>query len=272
MRLCDALRQTISEYGSGAVSGESLPELLSQRGAFDGCPGLRDAVNAFAALGLGRELSLLSHDDRSGLLSFVSRTSEALVAKGGIREDLARYTAESIASALGLSDREPEEPSPDGESLDHGSGDGTQEAGAAGNPAGMYRLVSPSLQKRLSGARNQGLSPSLLAGGRGRKSALFSVSWHGPEKEAPGAEDAGHFLELGEMSYYGEGAPQDYREAAKWFIKAAEHGRRGGRALSWQDAPLGSRGQERSRRGRPAPEESRRERKCPGPVDAGRHV
>lgn len=62
MRLCDALRQTISEYGSGAVSGESLPELLSQRGAFDGCLGLRDAVNAFAALGLGRELSLLSHD------------------------------------------------------------------------------------------------------------------------------------------------------------------------------------------------------------------
>ena len=100
MRLCDALRQTISEYGSGAVSGESLPELLSQRGAFDGCPGLRDAVNAFAALGLGRELSLLSHDDRSGLLSFVSRTSEALVAKGGIREDLARYTAARLPSGF----------------------------------------------------------------------------------------------------------------------------------------------------------------------------
>ena len=31
------------------------------------------------------------------------------------------------------------------------------------------------------------------------------MSWHGPEKEAPGAEDAGHFLELGEMSYFGEG-------------------------------------------------------------------
>ena len=36
--------------------------------------------------------------------------------------------------------------------------------------------------------------------------------------------DASHFLELGEMYYYGIGQEEDFSEAIKWFRKAAEAG------------------------------------------------
>ena len=32
------------------------------------------------------------------------------------------------------------------------------------------------------------------------------------------------FLETGEKYYFGDGAEQDYAEAVKWFLKAAEFG------------------------------------------------
>ena len=52
---------------------------------------------------------------------------------------------------------------------------------------------------------------SLIPGFEVPQSPVFTVE---PER----------FLETGEKYYFGDGAEQDYAEAVKWFLKAAEFG------------------------------------------------
>ena len=47
-----------------------------------------------------------------------------------------------------------------------------------------------------------------------------SLPWSG----AAGKKRPERFLETGEKYYFGDGAEQDYAEAVKWFLKAAEFG------------------------------------------------
>ena len=55
---------------------------------------------------------------------------------------------------------------------------------------------------------------SLIPGFEVPQSPVFTVEKRQPER----------FLETGEKYYFGDGAEQDYAEAVKWFLKAAEFG------------------------------------------------
>ena len=56
MKLYDALRQLLGEYGKSVISEKRLTGLLSDLGAFD-TPEVRKVMEAFSADGYGRELS-----------------------------------------------------------------------------------------------------------------------------------------------------------------------------------------------------------------------
>lgn len=64
---------------------------------------------------------------------------------------------------------------------------------------------------------------SLIPGFEVPQSPVFTVDWRG-RKAGSRSGDAERFLETGEKYYFGEGAEQDYAEAVKWFLKAAEFG------------------------------------------------
>lgn len=64
---------------------------------------------------------------------------------------------------------------------------------------------------------------SLIPGVEVPQSPVFTVEWRGRKKGGSGG-DAERFLETGEKYYFGDGAEQDYAEAVKWFLKAAEFG------------------------------------------------
>ena len=179
MKLCESLGQIISECGRGIIAESRFPDLILQR-VTDSDPGVNDALRAFAALGLGKELLSLSPEDRAGYSAFTDRASAALMEKCGVSGDTARLALGSIASAIGLAAAAPQDSS---RSPDHGS-----VPRESGSLAGMYRPVLPLDMDMSTGALRPDSLLSLFADERRRKSAVFTVSWRAPGKAAPGGK------------------------------------------------------------------------------------
>ena len=169
MKLHDAMRKTVREYGVRVISEKRLIFILADLRAFEEYPAVKQVLESVVSGGSGKELvRLFLEDDRDWFLSYAGNLKKSLSGKSRFREDLADYAVGSILFALGAQDTVTE-PSDHGfDPMERGSGVGNPGAGGrkdlrekedkagaegnAGGGAGEWGPVSQgvSIQERKS--------------------------------------------------------------------------------------------------------------------------
>ena len=293
MKLHEALRKIILEYGTAVLEERSLVSLLEGSSAFEDCPDMLPVMEAVFTRKYGHELSLRSAEpERTDLSLYLDYLGKSLVKALGFGEKQADYAVYSVSFALGLCpdapdpiditagqqdpfeddaedsgepewqmvrpddapahdekestepDSAPEQAEPDApspEAQDPGDEPPAPQADATAEPATMETvqesdepLVTPADSSGDAAPRDSEEVPEPpLASESAERSG---ESGDHPEaepspgeapaaSESPSSRDEGAELYArGEMYCYGRGERQDYAEAVRWYLRAAEHG------------------------------------------------
>ena len=126
MKLHEALRELCRKHGSIIVQKKNLVYLLSDLGAFEELPGMREVMKALVSGGFAKDLYAWSlRKGRDSYLAHAEVVRKSLAAKGHFREEEARFAADSVSFAFGFADsvREPHA-GEDGPGPEDGSGTG----------------------------------------------------------------------------------------------------------------------------------------------------
>ena len=169
MKLHDAMRKTVKEYGVRVIAEKRLIFILADLRAFEEYPAVKPVLEAVVSGSAGRELvRLFLEEDRDWFLSYAGNLRKSLSGKSRFREDLADYAVGSILFALGVQDSVTE-PSDHGfDPMGHGSG-------AAGNGTGARKARSEEADK----GREEGNA----GGGAGECGTGVTGREHSGEKE-----------------------------------------------------------------------------------------
>ena len=294
MKLHEALRKIILEYGPAVLEERSLVSLLEGSSAFEDCPDMLPVMEALFTPKYGHELSLRSAEpERTDLSLYLDYLGKSLVNALGFGEKQADYAVYSVSYALGLC---PDAPDPI--DITAGQRDPFEECAAGDSGEPEWQMVGPddappqdekvspehdSAPEQAgpdvpspeaesprdeppasqSDAPSEGAptdaaeechypddTPSDSSGDAAPRDseevpeppiASESAERSGesgdhPEaepspgdapvaSESPSSRDEGAELYArGEMYCYGRGERQDYAEAVRWYLKAAEHG------------------------------------------------
>ena len=206
MKLHDALRRSVRQFGISVLKEKRLVFVLSDYRAFDEYPAVREVMSAIYEEGFGPELfrlALDSEDDDSPYLNFARRLKDTLVSRRYFRREFVNYAIDSITLAIGLRDSvtEPRDSGFDAGKKDHHGPEGAPDQD---DPAYIFAMGERYFHG-IGTARDYG-----RAAGCYFKSAGDDYA---------DAENA-----LGWMYENGLGVRQDYAEAVKWYRKAAEQG------------------------------------------------
>ena len=292
MKLHEALRKTILEYGPAVLEERSLVSLLEGDGAFEDCPDMLPVMEAIFTRKYGHELSLRSAEpERTDLGLYLDYLGKSLVKALGFSTEQADYAVYSVSFALGLCPDAPdpiditagqqdpfeegaedsgepewqmvrpddapahdkkESPEPDSDSEQAVPDAQSPEAesprdeppappsDAPAEPAPMETvqeseepLVTPADSSGDAAQRDSEEVPEPLLAPE--SSDRSGESGNHPETgpspgEAPAApesssrDEGAELYARGEMYCYGRGERQDYAEAVRWYLRAAEHG------------------------------------------------
>ena len=208
MKLHDALRELCEKHGNIIVQKKNLVYLLSDLGAFEECPELRQIMKDLVSGGYTRDLYQRSlRKNKDDYLSHAYAVLGSFRDKKDTPNGLALYAVNSVSF---MSEQ-------------------TEEGGAE-LPDSDEELPSAilayprSLMKAWQGdAEAQGIIGDLCLdeeNGDGRYNAL-GLKWHLKAAESGNARSQ---LTAGKLYLEGAGIKHDYAEALKWFRKAAEQG------------------------------------------------
>ena len=137
MKLHEALRKIILEYGPAVLEERSLVSLLEGDGAFEDCPDLLPVMEAIFTRKYGHELSLRSAEpERTDLSLYLDYLGKSLVKALGFGEKQADYAVYSVSFALGLC---PDAPDPI--DINAGKQDPFEESADSGEPE--WQMVGP---------------------------------------------------------------------------------------------------------------------------------
>lgn len=141
MRLHEAMRKVIREFGAAILEEKRLLSVLADYRAFEEFPAVRQILQAAVEDGYGKELGGKSLDGESpDYLACAERVKEALAAEHHFKKELAGYAVDCVSYALRMipSVTEPLDngfnPLESGKTL-NGAGAG-KETGKSGEPAG----------------------------------------------------------------------------------------------------------------------------------------
>jgi len=137
MRLHDALRKAVREYGVRILEEKRLLFMLSDFRAFEEYPAAKEVLGDIVTAVAGKELVRLFLEENSDwCLSYAQNLRKSLSGKRHYREDIASYSVDSVLFGLGLVNAVTE-PSDHGvDPVDHGRGAGNAGAGAGAPQAG----------------------------------------------------------------------------------------------------------------------------------------
>ena len=103
MKLQDALKRIIMEFGISALKEKRLVFLLSDYKAFDDYPAVKPIMKSIVEDGYGNELCRLLLDGRrEKFLDYAGWLKKTLSADKKFKPDLACYAVDSILSVMGL--------------------------------------------------------------------------------------------------------------------------------------------------------------------------
>ena len=294
MKLHEALRKIILEYGPVVLEERSLVSLLEGSCAFENCPDMLPVMEAIFTRKYGHELSLRSAEpERTDLSLYLDYLGKSLVKALGFGEKQADYAVYSVSFALGLcpaapdpidiasrqhapfeesaadgsgepewqmvgpdpappqdekdspeQDAAPEQAAPDvpsSEEKSHRDEPQSQESDAPAEPSPMDAVEERHDPQDTPSDSSEGTEPQdseevpeppltpEAAEHSGESGDAFEPEPSPGEapaaREFPSFRDEGAELYArGEMYCYGRGERQDYAEAVRWYLKAAEHG------------------------------------------------
>ena len=206
MKLHDAMRKTVREYGVRVISEKRLIFILADLRAFEEYPAVKPVLENIVSGGAGKELvRLFLEDDRDWFLSYAGNLKKSLSGKSRFREDLADYAVGSILFALGAQDTVTE-PSDHGfDPMEHGS--------SVGNPGAGGRKDLREKEDKAGAEGNAG-------GGAGEWGAGVTGREHSGEKipEPYGSrQEASGSVSAAPLHAW----TKDYSKGMKWVIAAA---------------------------------------------------
>lgn len=103
MKLEEALRKTIRQFGVSALQEKRLLFILSDFRAFNDHPAVKQVFQSIVSDGSGKKLcSLFLDDDSEGCLSFAGSLKKSLAEDRHFKQELADYAVDSITFAMGL--------------------------------------------------------------------------------------------------------------------------------------------------------------------------
>ena len=206
MKLHDALRKTVREYGVRVIAEKRLIFILADLRAFEEYPAVKPVLESAVSGGAGKELvRLFLEEDRDWFLSYAGNLKKSLSGKSRFRDDLADYAVGSILFGLGGQDSVTE-PS------DHGF-DPVVHGSSIGNPGAGGRKDLREKEDKAGAEGNAG-------GGSKEWGAGVTMREHSGEKipepygsrqEASGSVSAAPL----------HAVAKDYSKAVKWVIAAA---------------------------------------------------
>ena len=179
MRLHDALRKAVREYGVRVIAEKRLLYILSDFRAFEEYPAMRQVLGSIAEEEYGKELVRLFLDDETDwCLSYAQNLRKSLSEKKRFREDLATYAVDSILFGLGLVNSVTE-PSEHGfDPIDHSGAAGNGGVGTGARQPGAPQTggaQAPGTAGQGSGAApGGGAAPAGNAGANGQS---FRMKW-----------------------------------------------------------------------------------------------
>ena len=139
MKLHEALRKIILEYGPAVLEERSLVSLLEGSSAFEDCPDMLPVMEALFTPKYGHELSLRSAEpERTDLSLYLDYLGKSLVNALGFGEKQADYAVYSVSYALGLC---PDAPDPI--DITAGQRDPFEECAAGDSGEPEWQMVGP---------------------------------------------------------------------------------------------------------------------------------
>ena len=103
MKLHEALRKIVRQFGVNVLQEQRLMSLLSDYQAFDDFPAMKAVMKSIADEGHGKELCRLSIDGSdSECLRYADDIKKSLIRNSRFRNEFAGYAADSLSFALGL--------------------------------------------------------------------------------------------------------------------------------------------------------------------------
>lgn len=194
MRLEEALRKVIRQFGVSVLQEKRLMFVLSDFRAFNDYPAVKQVFQSIVSDGSGKELCCLFLDDDSeGCLAYARNLKKSLAADRHFKQELADYAVDSITFALGLqaSVKEPSDhgfdPMESGKGADHESAPAEKvtrrESRAEGSVPQVREPEQPRTEDARPAVRSSGLkstarTPASPAdAGAGRGSSPFRMKW-----------------------------------------------------------------------------------------------
>ena len=101
MKLHEALRQIVRDFGTGVLFEERLIPLLSDYKGFEEFPDMKEVLSAFVADGFAKELCGRCGAG-CGYQSFADSLKSSFAGKRHFRNGFSDYAADSVAFALSL--------------------------------------------------------------------------------------------------------------------------------------------------------------------------
>ena len=206
MKLHDALRKTVREYGVRVIAEKRLIFILADLRAFEEYPAVKPVLEAIVSGGTGKELvRLFLEEDRDWFLSYAGNLRKSLSVKNHFREDLADYAADSLLYGLGLRESVTEPTDHGFDPAEHGRSAGNQDTGGR-------KELREKEEKARTEEKNSGGAKECGAGATGPEpSAVKEKETQGSWTESPGS---------------GSAAPLNARakspsKVLKWVIAAA---------------------------------------------------
>ena len=105
MKLHEALRELCQKHGNIIVQKKNLVYLLSDMGAFEEFPGMREVMKVLVSGGFAKELCSLSlKNDRELFRSRADEVMKALADREHFSEEAAGFAVDSVSFAFGFLD------------------------------------------------------------------------------------------------------------------------------------------------------------------------
>jgi TPR repeat protein len=220
MKLQDALKKIIREFGMSVLREKRLVFLLSDYKAFDDYPAVKQIMQSIAEDGYGKELCRLGMDGNSEeCLNYAGRLKKTLSGDKHFKPELTDYAVDCILFSMGFvsSVREPSDHGFD--PFGNGSANHEQGIRQKDSGSGSHKNENHTVTESTEDWYRLGMSYADSSGVNQNYSMAVEYWRKAAELGHSGAQRS-----LGFAYAHGSGVGQDYLEAARWYLKSAEQG------------------------------------------------
>lgn len=232
MKLNDAVRKFVRQYGMSVIHERRLLSFLADYRAFDDFPAAKPVIESIVTDGYGNELCRLATvGNDADCLSYAGQLKQLLVREKKFDQKSVSYAVDCVSFALDLIPSV-QEPSNHGSNpvqnrSGHQNSPGTQAGGSTthapnAKPSGNKRKLSKKDAEDIR--RWFSLAKDYYNGENGKEKDYRMAVYYFRKAAVLGDPDSQMYLGL--AYEWGEGVEKSHAEALNWYRQAAENGER----------------------------------------------